>query len=274
MARAENRKYHYIYKITCKVTNRYYIGMHSTDNLEDGYFGSGKRLWFSIDYHGKENHVKEILEFLQDRKSLKEREKEIVTEGLIGEDLCMNLVTGGEGGGFVNDEHFMKFQLAGSKAGNLAFKTKMETDVEFKQKISTLSSGKMKKNWDNGKIKPLNWAGRKHTNETILLMKEVHKDKNIGVQNPQYGTCWVTKDGLNKRIKKEELAGYINDGWVAGRFTNLRGELVKNAKLSETDVVKIKELLNNGEMSQGEIGNLFNVHKETISKIKRKLIYK
>jgi hypothetical protein len=38
--------------------------MHSTDKLEDGYFGSGKRLWFSINYHGKDNHVKEIREYL------------------------------------------------------------------------------------------------------------------------------------------------------------------------------------------------------------------
>lgn len=29
--------------------------MHSTDNLDDGYVGSGKRLWNSIKKHGKEN---------------------------------------------------------------------------------------------------------------------------------------------------------------------------------------------------------------------------
>ena len=72
MARAE-RKHHYIYKITYKVTNRFYIGMHSTDNMDDGYFGSGKRLWFSINYHGKENHEKEILEFCSTRAELKKR---------------------------------------------------------------------------------------------------------------------------------------------------------------------------------------------------------
>ena len=100
----KERKYHYIYKITCIVTNRYYIGMHSTDNLEDGYFGSGKRLWFSINYHGKENHSKEILEFLPTRNELKKREKEIVTVDLIKEDLCMNLQEGG-GGGLVDERH-------------------------------------------------------------------------------------------------------------------------------------------------------------------------
>ena len=70
----KERRYHYIYKTTCIITGRYYIGMHSTDNLDDGYLGSGKRLWFSINYHGKENHTKEILEFLDSRKLLKERE--------------------------------------------------------------------------------------------------------------------------------------------------------------------------------------------------------
>ena len=55
MERASRRKYHYIYKTTCIINDKFYIGMHSTDNMEDGYIGSGKRLWHSINYHGKEN---------------------------------------------------------------------------------------------------------------------------------------------------------------------------------------------------------------------------
>jgi hypothetical protein len=95
--RASSRKYHYIYKIT-RFDGKYYIGMHSTDDLEDGYFGSGQRLWHSINYHGKESHSKEILEFLSDRESLRLREKAIVNVKLLKDPHCMNLIAGGGGG--------------------------------------------------------------------------------------------------------------------------------------------------------------------------------
>ena len=52
--------------------------MHSTNNLEDGYLGSGKRLWHSIKYHGKDNHVKEILEFCHTRKNLRNVRKRLL----------------------------------------------------------------------------------------------------------------------------------------------------------------------------------------------------
>ncbi len=49
---AIRRKYHIIYKTTCTITNKFYVSMHSTDNLEDGYQGSGKRLKYSVNKHG------------------------------------------------------------------------------------------------------------------------------------------------------------------------------------------------------------------------------
>lgn len=105
---SRQHKYHYIYKTTCNVTKRYYIGMHSTSNLNDCYIGSGRRLWLSINKHGKENHSTEILEWLPNRSSLKLREKELVNESLLSDPMCMNLQLGG-GGGLSGEEHRTKW---------------------------------------------------------------------------------------------------------------------------------------------------------------------
>ena len=38
------KQYHYIYKTTCVITNKYYIGMHSAVKLNDGYLGFEKKI--------------------------------------------------------------------------------------------------------------------------------------------------------------------------------------------------------------------------------------
>jgi phosphoribosylformylglycinamidine (FGAM) synthase PurS component len=72
--------------------------MHSTDNLEDGYMGSGKALKFSIERYGKENHKVEIIEMVENRELLAEREKAIVTISKVRNGKCLNLKVGGIGG--------------------------------------------------------------------------------------------------------------------------------------------------------------------------------
>jgi hypothetical protein len=84
-----------IYKTTNIITNKFYIGRHATSIIEDGYFGSGRSLHRSIKKYGKENHIREILEFCQNQEELMKRESEIVTEELLKDKNCMNLCLGG-----------------------------------------------------------------------------------------------------------------------------------------------------------------------------------
>ena len=121
MARKE-KKYHFIYKTTNVLSGKYYIGMHSTDDLEDGYLGSGNRLRMSVRKHGKENFKREILEFCETRDELKKRESEIVNLDELAKKECMNLKVGGEGGWSEN---------AKSK-----FIWLLDNDIEFKKQHS------------------------------------------------------------------------------------------------------------------------------------------
>src|ERR1035437_890617 len=126
----QQKKYHYIYKTICLITDRYYIGIHSTDNLEDGYLGSGRRLKYSIKKHGKSNHKKEILELLPDRESLRLCEEKLVTYAEIAKELCMNIAIGGgknaNYGGYLTDEHKAKIGEANSGEKNGMFGKRFE----------------------------------------------------------------------------------------------------------------------------------------------------
>jgi hypothetical protein len=204
---ANNRIFHYIYKITRTYgSGKYYIGMHSTDALDDGYFGSGTLLARSIKKHGKEKHSKEILEHLSSREALKLREKELVNAELLGDKKCMNLKLGGEGGGGIwNAEHAKKFHSAGWASMNKTVDASARAS-----KAGKTYSARVK----DGAIHVIgSFIGRKHTEETKQKMR---KPKNVGEANSQFGTCWVTKDKPVK-IKKELLGEYLANGFSLGR---------------------------------------------------------
>ena len=205
---------HYLYKTTCLVTGRYYIGMHSTSSLEDGYMGSGKRLRYSIRKHGNENHVKEILEFFGSRELLVEAERNAITPDMLDDDMCMNLVKGGEGGNLLTDEERKIVVLL----GGAAFKEKLSTNLEFREHRGKEIS---KRNVLYHKLKilpaPPNWSGKKHSKDSKLKIAQSKAGQGKAEKNSQYGTCWITKDGVNKKIKLNSLHTYILDGWIKGR---------------------------------------------------------
>jgi hypothetical protein len=151
--------------------------MHSTNDLNDGYMGSGDRITRSIRKYGKENFKFEILEYLETRELLKQREREIINEELLDDKLCMNLVYGG-GGGYISPEGVKKGrkksdQILEKKYGKNFRKIISEnyynslTPLEREILTEKIKEGLRNSNYDFGS----SFRGKTHTDKAKRIIK-------------------------------------------------------------------------------------------------------
>lgn len=134
-------RFHIVYKTECLVTGKYYIGVHSTDNLDDGYLGSGKLLKLAINKYGVENFQKTILAMFDERNEALVYEKSLVNVEALDDIMCYNLC---EGGGSPP-----KFEVA---TGLIIAKgdNRTEKQKEAAQRHSERMKGR--KVWNHGKV--------------------------------------------------------------------------------------------------------------------------
>ena len=277
--KVKERKYHYFYKITNNLNGHFYYGVHNTDDLNDGYMGSGKRLHYAYNKYGIENFTKEILKFFPSYKDAFEYEAEFITEELKNDIKCYNIQGGGEswntvglvavrdkdGNTFqvsINDPKYLSgeyvhpakgYFAAKDKQGNVYYITKederyksgklfgctkgIKYSDEYKENMKLALIGKHKNHTtryvcNENEVLKINvdeidkylslgyQTGRVYHKIKQPSISEAHKRLKfqLGEKNSQYGTCWITKDKENKKIKKENLEQYINLGWSKGRF--------------------------------------------------------
>lgn len=88
-------KYYGIYKITNKINGKMYIGQHTTDNLDDGYLGSGTWMKNAIKKYGRDAFTKEWLEFAENAEDLNYLETMYVDEEWCDRPDTYNLIVGG-----------------------------------------------------------------------------------------------------------------------------------------------------------------------------------
>lgn len=208
--RVSYRKFHFIYKTTCLVTEKYYLGMHSTDNMDDGYLGSGKRLKYSISKYGRDNHVREVVEMLPTREALVEREAELVDVDRLKDPGCMNILKGGA----ACDEETMK-KVSESHVG---MKGKRHTE-ESKQKMSEARKGKKNpKLSESLKGRPISAETRKKMSEKQKARQDLKQPKSeetkqkISVALKGQGMSEERRKNISeatKRAMSEKLAS----GW-------------------------------------------------------------
>ena len=90
--------HYYLYEIKNLLNDKIYVGVHQTDNLEDGYMGSGKLLKKAIEKYGINNFKKTILETFSSQEGMLKRDREVVDEKFLLREDVYNLKLGGEGG--------------------------------------------------------------------------------------------------------------------------------------------------------------------------------
>jgi hypothetical protein len=204
--------FYYLYEVKNKINGKVYVGVHKTQNLNDGYMGSGKVLKRAIEKHGVENFTKTILEHFDSAEAMYAREKEVVNEDFLNRDDTYNLRCGGLGGfDYLNDgsqEHLDRAR----KAAPLGFVVcKMNKIGIFSPDfVSPFKDPKIRSLGNTKEAKEKAKASQRKTYSSI--------QHQSGEKNSQFGSMWITDETINKKIRKLDA---IPDGWRRGRVIGL-----------------------------------------------------
>ena len=237
-----DNRYHYFYKIVHNDSGNYYYGIHTTDNIDDNYKGSGYRLHNAYKKHGLQSFTKYVIKFFDSRKDLLNYEKQIVTYELCNEMNCYNIIPGGQGPDslyiHVVDKNGNNVQITRSE-----FKNNPDMYIHHSKGRIVLNNGIMHKyvlpneldkylsnGWVKGEIEH-STLGRisvvKENKQRYVLPNELDKylsngwvkgglSRNKFVKSQIKGFVWITNGKKQIRISKDELDKYVKLGWTTG----------------------------------------------------------
>lgn len=237
--------YYCLYQITNLVNGKIYVGAHKTNDLEDGYLGSGKAIRAAIQKYGKENFRKTILEITEDETQMYLREAEIVTELFVKRDDTYNLVPGGVGGltpeairkGFEashTPECIQRRAQIQKENGNYDIEVlKSHTPEACQKRVSTMKQNESgifsqqakRKSAETRKEKMTGFLDSEVREKAIKAsMTEENIQKRVDARRQrgdflpentsQFGTMWITNGIESRKIGKDDI---IPEGWRKGR---------------------------------------------------------
>lgn len=190
------------------ITNEYYIGKHYTENLNDGYLGSGSKFTEDVKKYGKENFFRNILQFCKSYDEMNEAESKWINENTMNDPMCLNLKTGGEYNVKISNE----LRKIYSK-GNLGRKHSEET----KRKLSEIqNSPEMKEKQRIAHLGKTPWnKGQKnvYSDETKQKMSEAKRGEKHFFYGKHHTEETKKKIGeANKGNHSEEHKKRISEG--------------------------------------------------------------
>ena len=218
----EDNRYRYIYKITIKSTNQYYIGKHSTLNFDDGYMGSGIGILEYYNQHGYDDVIKEIIMFAHTDEELIEYERLYVGDKWKTDPLCLNRVPGGTFNWTWKDDPRFPTQESYSNFCRHKMKKWRESlsEEEYNDYCKKISDGIIKYVNEVGHD-GLYWTGKHHTEETkerISLTKSLNPQ--YGEKNGMFNKRWIYNP-ISKEQKIIDKNESLPNGWKYGRIDQL-----------------------------------------------------
>ena len=201
-------KYHYLYKITNKLTDQFYIGIHSTNNLNDNYMGSGTLLKRDYKIYGRDNFTKEIIKFFDNRSDLIKYEQEIINEELLRDPLCINITKGGIAG--LEQGFTVGMVTVRDKDGN-CFDVKRNDPRYISGELVSVNKNLVTVKDKFGKIFKVHVKDPRYISGELVI---ISKGNKAGT-----GRTYIMRGGESKSILKDELQKYLDEGWERARIT-------------------------------------------------------
>lgn len=125
MIKQNEKKYHYLYRITNTINFKIYIGVHSTNDLNDGYMGSGTILKKAKEKWGIKNFKMDILKFFDSTEEMLAAERDIVNPEFRDRKDTYNIaVGGGSGNTGMYDDYHRSMKLSESLSGRASMMDK------------------------------------------------------------------------------------------------------------------------------------------------------
>jgi len=244
--------YYYLYKITNKINNKQYIGVHRTKNLDDGYMGSGIVIKNAIKKHGKENFEKEILEFFSSQKEMYEKEYEVIDDEFVKRTDTYNIRTGGYG---YRSEEVKDTIVIEDKDGN-RFRVSTKDERYISGEFKPILKGKVIVKDEDGNIfcttsdDPDYISGKlvghskgyKHSKESRDIMSK----KRTGEKNHAFGKKWINNGIEKKYVPSEEVGLWLDKGWKLGLALTKKMWINKEGKLKFVEEYDIEKWLEMG----------------------------
>lgn len=201
----------HLYKITNKLTGEYYVGKHNGWN-QNGYWGSGNRIKWSIAKYGEENFDYQILVYGSPEFILELEEKYVTIELIESDEKCLNLCPGGMGVARFTEETRKKIGLA-------------STNRQLGKKHKDITKEKIKNS---------------------LIGKPLKEETKKIISNIFSKRIWVNNGTVGHRIDACELENYKSQGFFIGRKPLTKehreniGKAVKGRKRKPESILKMK----------------------------------